>query len=192
MHFLSIFPFFMNIHIMQMSQLTLNHMQIRDWCLSYILVPSLFFCDKNWPRYDRIYAYTPCHCKEKLGCHGNSENNHSPNEFFHENIIDYHSVDTNRQVGSHDKKSPGGCMVGPTGPGLKYYTDEYMQEQDKSSDIEQQQPGYIKRVSKIEKVPRGIRSEKSGKDMASSRNLVSTIGALASPKMGDGTRCPEG
>ena len=47
-------------------------------------------------------------------------------------------------------------------------------------------------VSKIEKVPRGIRSEKSSKDMASSRNLVSTIGALASPKMGDGTRCPEG
>ena len=45
---------------------------------------------------------------------------------------------------------------------------------------------------KIEKVPRGIRSEKSSKDMASSRNLVSTIGALASPKMGDGTRCPEG
>ena len=27
--------------------------------------------------------------------------------------------------------------------------------------------------------------------MASSRNLVSTIGALASPRMGDGTRCPE-
>ena len=27
--------------------------------------------------------------------------------------------------------------------------------------------------------------------MASSRNLVSTIGALASPKMGDGTRCPD-
>ena len=47
-------------------------------------------------------------------------------------------------------------------------------------------------VSKIEKVPRGIRGEKSSKDMASSRNLVSTIGALASPKMGDGTRCPEG
>ena len=46
--------------------------------------------------------------------------------------------------------------------------------------------------SKIEKVPRGIRGEKSNKDMASSRNLVSTIGALASPKMGDGTRCPEG
>ena len=46
--------------------------------------------------------------------------------------------------------------------------------------------------SKIEKVPRGIRDEKSSKDMASSRNLVSTIGALASPKMGDGTRCPEG
>ena len=38
--------------------------------------------------------------------------------------------------------------------------------------------------SKIEKVPRGIRGEKSSKDMASSRNLVSTIGALASPKMG--------
>ena len=42
-------------------------------------------------------------------------------------------------------------------------------------------------TSKIEKVPRGIRGEKSSKDMASSRNakqLVSTIGALASPKMG--------
>ena len=39
-------------------------------------------------------------------------------------------------------------------------------------------------LSKIEKVPRGIRGEKSSKDMASSRNLVSTIGALASPKMG--------
>ena len=47
-------------------------------------------------------------------------------------------------------------------------------------------------ICKIEKVPRGIRGEKSSKDMASSRNLVSTIGALASPKMGDGTRCPEG
>ena len=47
-------------------------------------------------------------------------------------------------------------------------------------------------ISKIEKVPRGIRGEKSSKDMASSRNLVSTIGALASPKMRDGTRCPEG
>ena len=47
----------------------------------------------------------------------------------------------------------------------------------------------------IEKVPRGIQGEKSSKDMASSRNLVSTIGALASPKMGGGggeTRCPEG
>ena len=51
---------------------------------------------------------------------------------------------------------------------------------------------YNKTQSKIEKVPRGIRGEKSSKDMASSRNLVSTIGALASPKMGDGTRCPEG
>ena len=37
--------------------------------------------------------------------------------------------------------------------------------------------------SKIEKVPRDIRDEKSSKDMASSRNLVSTIGALASPKI---------
>ena len=46
--------------------------------------------------------------------------------------------------------------------------------------------------SKIEKVPRGVRGEKSSKDMASSRNLVSTIGAQASPTMGDGTRCPEG
>ena len=48
------------------------------------------------------------------------------------------------------------------------------------------------KLSKIEKVPRGIRGEKSSKDMASSRNLVSTIGALATPKLGDGTRCPEG
>ena len=39
-------------------------------------------------------------------------------------------------------------------------------------------------ISKIEKVPSGIRVEKSSKDMARSRNLVSTIGALASPKMG--------
>ena len=45
---------------------------------------------------------------------------------------------------------------------------------------------------KIEKVPRGIRGEKSSKDMASSRNMVSTIGAQASPTMGGGTRCPEG
>ena len=46
--------------------------------------------------------------------------------------------------------------------------------------------------TKIENVPRSIRGEKSSKDMASSRNLVSTIGAQASPTMGDGTRCPEG
>ena len=39
------------------------------------------------------------------------------------------------------------------------------------------------RRSKIEKVPRGIRGEKSSKDMASLRNLVSTIGAQASPTM---------
>ena len=45
--------------------------------------------------------------------------------------------------------------------------------------------------SKIEKVPRGIRGEKSSKDMTSSRNLVSTIGAQVSPTMEDGTRCPE-
>ena len=38
-------------------------------------------------------------------------------------------------------------------------------------------------IDKIEKVPRGIRGEKSSKDMASSRNLVSTIGAQASPTM---------
>ena len=47
-------------------------------------------------------------------------------------------------------------------------------------------------LCKIEKVPRGIQGEKSSKDMGSSRNLVSTIGAQASPKKGDGTRCPEG
>ena len=36
--------------------------------------------------------------------------------------------------------------------------------------------------SKIKKVPRGIQGEKSSKDFASSRNLVSTIGAQANPK----------
>ena len=41
---------------------------------------------------------------------------------------------------------------------------------------------------KIEKVPRGIRGEKLSKDMAILRNLVSTIGAQASPKKEDGTR----
>ena len=38
--------------------------------------------------------------------------------------------------------------------------------------------------SKISKVQRGIQGEKSSKDMASSRNLVSRIGAQASPKKG--------
>ena len=40
--------------------------------------------------------------------------------------------------------------------------------------------------SKIQKVPRAIEGEKSSKDTASSRNLVSAIiiGALASPKKG--------
>ena len=47
-------------------------------------------------------------------------------------------------------------------------------------------------LSKIGKVPRGIRGEKSSKDMASTRNLVSTIGTVASPILGDRTRCPEG
>ena len=46
--------------------------------------------------------------------------------------------------------------------------------------------------SKIEKAPRSIRGEKSSEDMVSSRNLVSTIGAQASPTMGGGTRCPKG
>ena len=50
----------------------------------------------------------------------------------------------------------------------------------------------LKPRSKIEKVTGGFRGEKSSKDMASSRNLVSTIGEQASPTMGDGTRCPEG
>ena len=49
-----------------------------------------------------------------------------------------------------------------------------------------------RRLSKIEKVPMDIQGAKSSKDMASSRNLVSTIGAQASPKKRDGTRCPEG
>ena len=38
--------------------------------------------------------------------------------------------------------------------------------------------------SKIEKVPRGIQGEKSGKEMTSSRNPISTIGAQVSPKNG--------
>ena len=38
--------------------------------------------------------------------------------------------------------------------------------------------------SNIEKVPRGIRGETSSKDMASSRNLVSTIGTLARSQKG--------
>ena len=46
-------------------------------------------------------------------------------------------------------------------------------------------------ISKFEKVPRGIRGEKSSKDMASSRNSVSTIGASASPKMGNYFFCLE-
>ena len=48
------------------------------------------------------------------------------------------------------------------------------------------------KLSKIEKVPRGFQDEKWSKDMASSRNLVSIIGAQASSKRGDGTRCLEG
>ena len=40
-------------------------------------------------------------------------------------------------------------------------------------------------ISKIEKAPRVIRDEKSSKDMAISRNLVSKIGAQASPEMGE-------
>ena len=50
----------------------------------------------------------------------------------------------------------------------------------------------IERESKIEKAPRGIHGETSSKDMASQKNLVSTIGAQASPKKGDGTKCTEG
>ena len=45
--------------------------------------------------------------------------------------------------------------------------------------------------SKIEKVPRGIQGEMSSKVMASSRNLVSTTGEQASPKLGNRTSCPE-
>ena len=47
-------------------------------------------------------------------------------------------------------------------------------------------------LSQIEKVQRGIQGEQLSKDMANSTNMVSTIGAQASPKKGDGTRCPEG
>ena len=38
--------------------------------------------------------------------------------------------------------------------------------------------------SKIEKVPRGIRGEKSSKDKTNSMNLISTIESQTSPKMG--------
>ena len=40
--------------------------------------------------------------------------------------------------------------------------------------------------NEFEKVPSGIRVEKSSNDMTSSRNLASKIGAQASPKMGGG------
>ena len=40
----------------------------------------------------------------------------------------------------------------------------------------------------MEKVPRGIRREKSSEDMPGSRNLVSTIWAQASPQIGAGGR----
>ena len=47
--------------------------------------------------------------------------------------------------------------------------------------------------SKIEKVPRGIQwLFKTKKYSVSSGKLVSTIGAYASHKKDDGTRCPEG
>ena len=39
-------------------------------------------------------------------------------------------------------------------------------------------------LSKIKKVPKGIQSEKSSKDTASYKNLVSAIRAQASPKRG--------
>ena len=42
--------------------------------------------------------------------------------------------------------------------------------------------GAFTSMSKIEKVPRGIQSEKSSKDMASSRNLVSTLKHKQVPK----------
>ena len=38
--------------------------------------------------------------------------------------------------------------------------------------------------SKIEKIPRGIQSEKSSKDTISLRNMVLTIGAQVKPKRG--------
>ena len=52
--------------------------------------------------------------------------------------------------------------------------------------------GRVRYKAKLRKYQGGIPGEKSSKDMESSRNLVSTIGAQASPTMGDGTRCPEG
>ena len=53
-------------------------------------------------------------------------------------------------------------------------------------------PWSLKLLKQIEKAPRGIQVKKSSKDMASSRNLVSTTGAKTSPKMWDGTWCLEG
>ena len=46
-------------------------------------------------------------------------------------------------------------------------------------------PTSCRHGKKITKVPRSTQGEKSSKDMASSRNLVSTIGVQASPKKGD-------
>ena len=43
---------------------------------------------------------------------------------------------------------------------------------------------HIVLLSKIEKVPRGIQGEKSSKDMASSKNLVSTLEHKQVPKRG--------
>ena len=51
------------------------------------------------------------------------------------------------------------------------------QEQNITVDIHPSIPLYIISLRKIEKVPRSIEGEKSRKDMASSKKLVSTIGA---------------
>ena len=53
-------------------------------------------------------------------------------------------------------------------------------EESKIEKVDQQPTNVARQIGKV---PRGIRGEKSSKDMASSRNLVSTIGAQASPTM---------
>ena len=55
-------------------------------------------------------------------------------------------------------------------------SEEYFEETEDQLSPRHFEYKKILLLSKIEKVPRSIRGEKSSKEMASSRNLVSTIG----------------